>query len=100
MRCVDDEPGIHELVRRVQELIGGLDIKTCHSEPEALTEAIGYAPNLILPDMMMLGTVSPPPLQALRQVPAVSTVGIALLRAKTARAGVDGLKGLGASGQG
>ncbi|MBE5315572.1 MAG: hypothetical protein H4O13_09240 [Xanthomonadales bacterium] len=97
---MDDEPGIHELVRLAQELIGGLDIKTCHSEPEALTEAIGYAPNLILPDRMMLGTVSPPPLQALRQIAAISTVPIALLRAKPARAGVDGLKGLGASGQG
>jgi CheY-like chemotaxis protein len=80
--CVEDEPDIRAVVTLALEMVGKFTVKTCASGQEALDAAAGFAPDLILLDVMMPGLDGPTTLQKLREQPALSDVPAMFMTAK------------------
>jgi two-component system, OmpR family, response regulator len=93
---VEDEPDIRAVARLALEMVGGFTVKICNSGSEALAEAEGFAPELILLDVMMPGMDGPSTLQALREKPSLAAVPVAFMTAKVQPAEVAQYKALGA----
>ena len=93
---VEDEPDIQAVARIALEMLGGFTVKICSSGQAALDEAVGFAPDMILLDVMMPGMDGPSTLQALRQKPELATVPVAFMTAKVQPSEVAHYKSLGA----
>lgn len=79
---VEDEPDIQAVARLALEVVGGLTVKTCSSGEQALNEAPGFAPELVLLDVMMPGMDGPGTLKALRELPSLAAVPVVFMTAK------------------
>lgn len=95
---VEDEPDIQAVARLALELVGGFTVKVCSSGEEALREVEGFAPQMILLDVMMPVMDGPGTLKALREQPAVAAVPVAFMTAKVQPQEVAHYTGLGALG--
>ena len=93
---VEDEPDIQSVARLALEMVGGFTVKICSSGEEAVREAAGFAPDMILLDVMMPGMDGPTTLKALREQPALAQIPVAFMTAKVQPAEVAGYKALGA----
>lgn len=93
---VEDEPDIQAVAQLALEMLGGFTVKICSSGEEALREAAGFAPDMILLDVMMPGMDGPSTLKALRELPSLAEVPIAFMTAKVQPAEVAYYKSLGA----
>lgn len=93
---VEDEPDIRAVARLALEMVGGFTVKICNSGSEALAEAEGFAPEMILLDVMMPGMDGPSTLQALREKPSLAAVPVAFMTAKVQPAEVAQYRALGA----
>ena len=93
---VEDEPDIQAVAKIALEMVGGLTVKICSSGEEALREAEGFAPDMILLDVMMPGMDGPSTLAALREKPALATTPVAFMTAKVQPQEVAHYKSLGA----
>lgn len=93
---VEDEPDIQAVAKLALEMVGGFTVKVCSSGEEALREASGFAPDMILLDVMMPGIDGPATLQGLREQPSLTTVPVAFMTAKVQPAEVAHYKSLGA----
>jgi two-component system OmpR family response regulator len=93
---VEDEPDIQAVAKLALEMVGGFTVKVCSSGEEALREASGFAPDMILLDVMMPGIDGPATLQGLRVQPSLTTVPVAFMTAKVQPAEVAHYKSLGA----
>jgi len=93
---VEDEPDIQAVAKLALEMVGGLTVKICASGEEALSEVIGFGPDMILLDVMMPGMDGPSTLKALRALPAIATLPVAFMTAKVQPAEVAYYKSLGA----
>lgn len=79
---VEDEPDIQAVARIALEMVGGFTVEICSSGKEALTKAPGFAPDLLLLDVMMPGMDGVSTLHALRALPAIATVPAIFMTAK------------------
>lgn len=95
---VDDEADIREVAVMALELDRELDVRACASGAEALAVAPGWAPDLILLDVMMPGMDGPTTLTALRERPETSGTPIVFITARTQAHEVERFLGLGAAG--
>ncbi len=95
---VEDEPDIQAVARLALELVGGFTVKVCSSGEEALREVEGFAPQMILLDVMMPVMDGPGTLKALRKQPAMAAVPVAFMTAKVQPQEVALYTGLGALG--
>ena len=93
---VEDEPDIQAVAKLALEMVGGFTVKICSSGEEALKEAVAFAPDMILLDVMMPGMDGPSTLKALRKKPSLATIPIAFMTAKVQPAEVEKYKSLGA----
>ncbi|OYY94037.1 MAG: hypothetical protein B7Y41_08880 [Hydrogenophilales bacterium 28-61-23] len=93
---VEDEPDIQAVARIALEMVGGFTVKTCSSGQEALREAVAFAPDLILLDVMMPGMDGPSTFKALRELPELAETPVAFMTAKVQPAEVAYYKSLGA----
>ncbi len=93
---VEDEPDIQAVAKIALEMVGGFTVKICASGEEALREAVAFAPDMILLDVMMPGMDGPSSLAGLRALPELAAVPIAFMTAKVQPAEVAHLKSLGA----
>jgi len=93
---VEDEPDIQQVAELALEMVGGFTLKTCSEGSEALNEAVGFAPELFLLDVMMPGMDGPSTLQALRQLPGLAKVPVIFMTAKVQPSEVADLLSLGA----
>lgn len=93
---VEDEPDIRAVARLALEMVGGFTVMICSSGSEALAEAEGFAPEMILLDVMMPGMDGPSTLQGLRGIPSLAAVPVAFMTAKVQPAEVAHYKALGA----
>ena len=50
---VEDEPDIQAVAKLALEMVGGYQVTLCSSGQEALNKVSGFAPDLILLDVMM-----------------------------------------------
>ena len=93
---VEDEDDIREVARLALETVGGLRVEMCASGEEALQKASGFAPDLILLDVMMPGLDGPSTLQRLRQLPELEKTPVVFMTAKVMQTEVDEYRALGA----
>ena len=67
---VEDDPDIQVVATLALESLGGFTVLACGSGAEALSRFPGFAPDLVLLDVMMPGMDGPATLRALRRLPA------------------------------
>ncbi len=80
---VEDDPDIREIATLALRDVGGLTVKVCGSGQLALKEVDGFAPQLILLDVMMPDMDGPETLAALRLQGSVSgETAVAFMTAK------------------
>lgn len=92
----EDEPDIQQVAEIALEMVGGFTLKTCSDGNEALNEAVGFAPDLFLFDVMMPGMDGPTTLKKLRQEPSLADTPVIFMTAKVQPDEVAELKALGA----
>ncbi len=93
---VEDEPDIQAVGKIALEAVGGFTLEVCSDGNEALRKAPGFAPQLILLDVMMPGLDGPATFEGLRKLPETANVPIVFLTAKTQASEVAKLRDLGA----
>jgi CheY-like chemotaxis protein len=93
---LEDEPDIQAVARVALETVGGFELRICSSGRQALAEAAGFAPDLLLLDVMMPDMDGPTTLRELRALPALTTTPALFLTAKVQPHEVAALKRLGA----
>ena len=94
---VEDEPDIQEVARLTLESMGGFTVETCGSGQEALDKAPGFAPDLILLDVMMPGMDGPATLRELRKLPEIAETAIVFMTAKAQTHEIEEFKQMGAA---
>jgi CheY-like chemotaxis protein len=95
---VDDEADIREIAQMSIELDSGLEVRTCASGPEALTEAAEWRPDLILLDVMMPGMDGPTVFARLGEQGDTSAIPVVFITARTQAKEVATFRELGARG--
>ena len=95
---VEDEPDIQTVARLALETLGGFNMEVCATGREALETVSGFAPDLILLDVMMPGMDGPTTLRELRKLPGCSATPVIFLSAKAQNAEIESLHALGALG--
>lgn len=85
---VEDEPDIQAVAKLALEMVGGFKVLICSSGTETLERVSGFAPDLILLDVMMPGMDGPSTLQRLRANPATAAIPVVFLTAKVQAAEV------------
>jgi CheY-like chemotaxis protein len=93
---VEDEPDIQAVAKLALEMVGGYRVMICSGGQEALDKVRGFAPDLILLDVMMPGMDGPTTLQNLRADPATAAIPVIFLTAKVQPAEVAQYQALGA----
>lgn len=80
---VEDDPDIREIATLALRDVGGLNVLVCESGELALQEVDGFAPQLILLDVMMPGMDGPETLAALRHRGSITeATAVAFMTAK------------------
>ncbi len=80
--CVENELDIQAVVQLALTEIGGYSVEMCGSGREALEAAPGFAPQLILLDVMMPKMDGISTLEALRKLPRTATTPVVFMTAK------------------
>jgi CheY-like chemotaxis protein len=95
---VDDEPDMQDIVSLSLGREPSFDVRSCGSGREALGIAAEWQPDLILLDVVMPDLDGPTTLVRLREIPAVRSVPVVFVTARSQPAEVVRLRALGASG--
>lgn len=93
---VEDEPDIQEVAKIALETVGGFSLKVCSSGQEAIDNAVEFAPQLLLLDIMMPGMDGPTTLGELRKLAETATTPVIFMTAKVQPQEIDHFKSLGA----
>ena len=93
---VEDDSDIRTVAGMALEMVGGLNILACESGAQALEMVAGFAPQLVLLDVMMPGMNGPEVLQALRQRADTAAIPVIFLTAKVQEGAIAKLRALGA----
>lgn len=92
----EDEPDIQAVAKLALEMVGGFTVQICNNGADALQKVAGFAPDLILLDVMMPGMDGPSTLQCLRADPATAIIPVIFLTAKVQASEVARYQALGA----
>jgi CheY-like chemotaxis protein len=79
---IEDEIDLQWLVKHILESIGGFDVLVCGSGAEGLRRVHGFAPDLILLDVMMPEMDGFSVLRALRAMPESAAIPVVFLTAR------------------
>jgi len=93
---VEDEPDIQAVAKIALEAVGGFQVLICSSGADALEKVIGFAPDLILLDVMMPSMDGPTTLKHFRANPATASIPVIFLTAKVQPSEVSQFQSLGA----
>jgi len=93
---IEDETDLQWLVKHILESIGGFEVLVCGSGAEGLRSVQGFAPDLVLLDVMMPGMDGFSVLRALRALPEAAAIPVVFLTARTQEH--DEYRALGADG--
>ncbi|QLF93666.1 response regulator [Pseudomonas sp. ABC1] len=93
---IEDDPSIQAVVRVALEVVGGYEVLTCSTGPEALDRVTEFAPDLILLDVMMPAMGGPETLALLHEHVGLQETPIAFMTAKAQNDEIEHLLGLGA----
>lgn len=94
---VEDEPDIQAVAKLTLENIGGFTVLACSSGAEALDKILGFAPDLVLLDVMMPGLDGPATMAEVRKIPKFETIPIVFLTAKAQTHEIEEFLKLGAT---
>lgn len=92
----EDEPDIQAVARVALEMVGGFQVSIVNSGLDLLEQVTGYAPDLIMLDVMMPGMDGPSTLQALKNIPELASIPVVFMTAKVQPAEVQQYKAMGA----
>ncbi len=92
----EDEPLIQAVAKLALEKVGGFSVLICSSGQEALDQVTGFAPDLILLDVIMPGIDGPETFRRLQTNPASASIPVVFLTANAQPAEVAQYKALGA----
>ena len=92
----EDEPDIQAVAKLALEMVGGFEVLLCGNGEEALQQVKGFAPDLVLLDVMMPGMDGPTTLTHLRADPATAALPVIFLTAKVQPSEVAQYKASGA----
>ncbi len=93
---VEDEPDIQAVARIALEMVGGLTVEICSSGREAIAKGPGFAPDLLLLDVMMPGMDGVSTLHALRAIAQLRNTPVMFMTAKVQPQEIAQLIALGA----
>ena len=92
----EDEPDIQAVAKIALETVGGFELKVCNNGEEALANAVSYAPDLLLFDVMMPDMDGPAALKAIKELPELANTPAIFMTAKVQPTEVAEYKNLGA----
>lgn len=95
---VEDEHDIQVIAQMALETVGGFEVTICGSGMEALQTVAGFAPDIILLDVMMPGMDGIQTYQALRRLPECAATPVVFMTAKVQAGEVQHYLDLGAAG--
>lgn len=95
---VEDEPDIQAVAKVALEMVGGFSLHICSSGREALDAAPGFAPDLVLLDVMMPGMDGIATMRKLREMPDFSTTPMIFMTAKVQPGEVEEYMAMGVQG--
>lgn len=93
---VEDEPDIQAVAKIALENVGGFEIQVCNSADEALADAVSFAPDLLLLDVMMPDMDGQQALEKLWEIPEIANVPAIFMTARVQSSEVAEYKTLGA----
>ncbi len=93
---VEDEPDIQAVASIALEAVGGFELKTFSAGVDAVKNAVAFAPQLLLLDVMMPGMDGPTTLAELRKLPELAQTPVIFMTAKVQPQEVAHFKSLGA----
>lgn len=94
---VEDDPDVQVVVTMALESIGGFTVLACSSGSEALACFGGFAPDLVLLDVMMPGLDGPATLGSLRRLPEAAGTPVVFMTARVQAHEVTRYRELGAA---
>ncbi|MBX3676889.1 MAG: response regulator [Rhodocyclaceae bacterium] len=94
----EDEPDIRTVAELALASVGGFTVHLCEDGAHALAELPGFAPDLVMLDVMMPNMDGPTTLAELRKLPQGKDVPVIFMTAKVQQAEIEGYKRLGAIG--
>ena len=92
----EDEPDIQAVAKIALETVGGFELKICNNGEEALANAVSYAPDLLLFDVMMPGMDGPAAFKAIKELPELADTPAIFMTAKVQPTEVQEYKDMGA----
>ena len=92
----EDEPDIQAIAIIALETVGGFELKICNSGEDALANAVSYAPDLLLFDVMMPGMDGPAAFKAIKELPGLADTPAIFMTAKVQPTEVAEYKDMGA----
>ncbi|MDZ4262786.1 MAG: response regulator [Pseudomonadota bacterium] len=93
---VEDEPDIQAIAKIALEAVGGFELAVFSAGAEAVKNAVAFAPQLLLLDVMMPGMDGPTTLTELRKLPELAQIPVIFMTAKVQPQEVAHFKSLGA----
>ncbi len=93
---VEDEADIRAIATVALEDVGGFEVLACGTGTEAIDKGPGFAPDLILLDVMMPDLDGGDTLEVLRRLPELTQTPAIFLTAKAMPAEIERYKELGA----
>lgn len=93
---VDDEDDIREVTSFALDAIGRYTVFSCKCGADALASIEGFAPELILLDVMMPAMSGPDLLRMLRRTPRTTDIPVVFMTARVQSNDIAALKALGA----
>jgi two-component system OmpR family response regulator len=79
---VEDDADVRKVATFALKMVGKFVVEACSSGEEALEKAAGFAPQLLLLDVMMPGMDGPTTLARLRELDATATTPAVFMTAK------------------
>lgn len=92
----EDEPDIQSVAKLALEVLGGYEVLLCSNGTNVLDQVGGFAPSLILLDVMMPDLDGPATLQRLRADPNTAQIPVIFLTAKMQTSEVKQYQAMGA----
>jgi len=94
--CTEDDADIRAIVQLALGMVGGFEVHLCASGQQAIAEAPGFAPDLILLDVMMPGMDGAETLRRLRALPGLENTPVVFMTAKVQPAEIAHFRDIGA----
>lgn len=79
---LEDDPDIQEITQMALDMTGRFTLLQCSTGEEALAQAPGFAPDVLLLDVMVPGMSGPVVLSALRDLPGLADIPAIFMTAR------------------